>query len=716
MNKKLYVGGLVLLPFVLSIVFVIFSKNVEVSAASTVFSGHPYDVHLSEILDEKAIEEGEVYVTDENGEKVEAKITLQENKRSLRIENVGVGKYVLHIESKAFQKSIKKQKLEFEVIEQLESIQSVEDLEKYFKAIRNIRSDYNITIHRESAVEETAVTANDSSSSGGHSTTNNQVEDIDEGDIVITDGKYIYATKDGKIIIVEAENPKNLKHVSTIQLKGKGHPMQLMKEGNLLIVLYDEFIEDPRNNEKRYYGGKTFTKVAVYDVSRAFSPKLVKEFGQEGNINGIRKYEGVLYVVTNFSPMYWMMEDGDELRPHLYEDEKTTPMDVKDIAIIPGSMEPSYTVISAIDLTNLSSKKVNTKGYLGSSSTLYMSEHALYLTAINYGPVVPMDLQLNILEDASDTVSNPTTSMSVKPYEQKTNIYKFSIDGTNIELTASGMVDGHVLNQFSMDEYKGYFRIATTEGSAWGANANSKNHLFILNENLKKVGEVTDLARGERIYSARFMGEKAYIVTFKETDPLFVIDMEDPKNPKVLGELKIPGFSNYLHPLDENHLIGIGYDTELRMEPWSKEPFVTTKGMKISLFDVSDFANPKEKDTEIIGGRGTYSEVQYNHKALFRHEGYSYYGFPVMLYEEGGQYGVTYKGSGALVYEITPEKGIQLKGNLIIPAKKGELYEDWESNISRLLYIRDALYTVANKEIKSYDLKTFEKIGQVEIK
>src|SRR5690606_22698817 len=123
-------------------------------------------------------------------------------------------------------------------------------------------------------------------------------------------------------------------------------------------------------------------------------------------------------------------------------------------------------------------------------------------------------------------------------------------------------------------EHDGHVRIATTEGSAWGTTANSKNHLFILDGNLKQVGAVNDLAKGERIYSARFMGDKAYLVTFKETDPLFVIDTKNPAAPKVLGELKIPGFSNYLHPIGENHLLGIGYDTEVKMEEGSKEPVV----------------------------------------------------------------------------------------------------------------------------------------------
>lgn len=720
-NKtKILASGFILLVFGVFLSFILLGKKVEVNAASVVFYGQPYDVHLSHALDEQAIQRGKVYVTDEDGNKVDATVTLSKNQRTLTVENLKIGKYILHIEDKSFRKSsvnLKNQKIEFEVIEKLESIKSVKELEEYFQALLNKHNQNGVKwkFFEEERVEMKQSTEADTASSGGnHSTTNNQVEGIDEGDVVITDGKYIYATVEQQIKIVDAQNPKNLKQVAKIQLKGNGYPHQLMKEGNYLIILLDEFVEDPRNSHKEYYGGKTFTKAAIYDVSDASKPKLVKEFGQEGYMNGVRKYNGVLYIVSNYTPNYWIMKDAEvELRPYIVEDDESNPLEIEKISIIPSSTEPSYTIISAIDLNNLTSKEVNTKGYLGSSSTLYMSKNALYLTAFDYGMAVPLPIDLRV------TTSDSEAEKSIAPIhsgEPKTNIYKFAIDGTNIEFTGTGTVKGNVLNQFSMDEHNGYFRIATTEGVAWGNQANSKNHLFILDENLKKVGEVTGLAKGERIYSVRFMGDKAYIVTFKETDPLFVIDTAEPSNPKVLGELKIPGFSNYLHPLDENHLVGIGYDTEQRMDSWSKEPFTVTKGMKISLFDVSDFANPKEQDMVIIGGRGTYSEVQYNHKALFRNEALNYYGFPVILYEEGKNEDVKYKGLGALVYEITTEKGIQLKGNLITPAKANELYEDWESSISRLVYIDDALYTISPKEIKSYDLKTFESIGQMKIK
>src|SRR5690606_17035209 len=233
-----------------------------------------------------------------------------------------------------------------------------------------------------------------------------------------------------------------------------------------------------------------------------------------------------------------------------------------------------------------------------------------------------------------------------------TEIFKFKLDGTDVEFYRSAQLSGTILNQFSMDEYKGNFRVVMTEGNMWDEKTPSKNHLYILNEKMEQVGSVKGLAKGERIYSARFMGDKAYMVTFRETDPLFVIDVADPMKPKVLGELKIPGFSNYLHPLDENHLIGFGYETTAKKNPQGGEPIILTEGMKISLFDVSDFANPKEKDTEIIGGRGSYSPIQHDHKSLFQHPQRNLFGVPAVLYEERGEnnefWDVDFLGAGAL--------------------------------------------------------------------
>ncbi len=198
----------------------------------------------------------------------------------------------------------------------------------------------------------------------------------------------------------------------------------------------------------------------------------------------------------------------------------------------------------------------------------------------------------------------------------ETGIHKIRLDNGYIEGVADGSVPGWVLNQFSMDESDGYFRIATTTGHAWGVST-SKNNVYVLDEDLKVVGELEDLAPGEQIYSARFMGNRLYLVTFKKVDPLFVIDLADPTAPRVLGKLKIPGYSNYLHPYDEKHVIGLGKEA-VDSEGGS---FAWYQGVKLSLFDVSDVSNPREVAKLEIGDRGTDSPALYDHKAfLFSRE------------------------------------------------------------------------------------------------
>jgi uncharacterized secreted protein with C-terminal beta-propeller domain len=259
--------------------------------------------------------------------------------------------------------------------------------------------------------------------------------------------------------------------------------------------------------------------------------------------------------------------------------------------------------------------------------------------------------------------SSGTTDKAFSLHTVDTEVYKFVVKGMNVDFLASGIVPGRLLNQFSMDEHEGFFRIATTEGEAWDERNPSANHLFVLNQEMQTVGSVEDLARGERIYSARFMGEKAYIVTFKETDPLFVLDLSEPTKPAVLGELKIPGFSNYLHPYDENHLIGFGQHTILVKEKGDLEPRVLTDGVKISMFDVTDPLNPKEMFTEIIGGRGTYSPLNHDHKALLFNKKKNIFAFPITIYEDkpGTEYEQIFKFQGALAYSIDLKDGFKLE-------------------------------------------------------
>lgn len=700
--------------FVAAIMFiastVLFENKTLANSATTVLEGQPFYAELAKGIEAASLTNGKVYVTNTAGKEVKATLTLNETSDAIIVWGLNQGEYTLHVEKGAYKKlSLNHQKktIKFNVVKAVKQIKSTKDLVTYFETVINNQSFTRNGVTEEMEMSDAAV-GNEASSnkSADHSTTNNQVEGIEEGDIVVTDGRYIYAIVENELVITDAKNPKNMKVVAKKAFKENQYLSTLILHDSLLIVAYNSYEERPLPG-KDYMQTVSLSKFAFFDVKDAANPKLIREIGQEGHMAGIRKQGDVLYMVTNSTPDFWLLREGVdvELRPYTYDSNvqnTSQPMPIEKISIFPGNTEPNYTTLSAIDLKNLAKNEVKTESYLGSGSQLYMSPKAIYVTAPKYDFVSP----------AATGAKRMVTDMMIMPATSNTQIYKFDVNGTAIKLAAQAEVKGTPLNQFSMDEYEGHFRIATTEGFAWGRNADSKNHLFILNSELKQVGALTDLARGERIFSARFMGDKAYLVTFKEVDPLFVIDVANPAQPKVLGELKIPGFSNYLHPLDDKHLIGIGYDTEVRINEYSKEPFVVTKGMKLALFDVSDLANPKEKAAVIIGGRGTYSDVQYDHKALLRHIEKGYYGFPVTLYEEKNVNEMLYKGTGSQVYEVTTN-GIKLKADLIEPAQSSQMYEEWDKAVRRLIYIDDALYTISQSGIVSYDLKTFKKLNTV---
>lgn len=717
MKGKVYVIGMVIAMVTIGFsMFYYFDRKIEVIASSAIFENQVLYAHVNRSLHPDSLQDGSIYIENKDGKKMDAHFSFGDSAKTIAVWGVPIGDYTLHIKSSAFKKyakSNKKETVKFSVIEKIENIGSQDDLKKYFEVILNQEQAVLTSQDEErrfgiweSAKSDEAMenSTSQGSDDSGHSTTNNQVEGIEEGDIVVTDGHFIYSLRDNNLFITDAKDPKKMKVVSKTKLPNNTYPSKLMLNKDLLIILYDQYEE--KTSEKGHFIGTSIATIAFYNIEDAANPTLIREVGQEGNITGVRQYKDVLYLITNTSPHYWLLreEPNIELRPQVYDskakDEMTTvPLDK--IMILPGSTEPNYTIVSAVDLANFEQTEVKTEAYLGSGSNLYMSQNAIYVTAANYSNLVA-ETQARTMD-----IARPTT--------ENTDIYKLEISGLNIEMKAKTTIQGSILNQFSMDEYKGNLRVATTTGNAWGSEADSNNSLLIFDENLKEVGKLTDLARGERIYSARFMEDKAYIVTFKQVDPLFVIDVEDPKNPTVLGELKIPGFSNYLHPLDENHLIGIGYDTKVRVDEATKQTFVTTEGMKVSLFDVSDLENPKEVDMEIIGGRGTYSDVQHDHKALFRDNERGYYGFPITVYEEGGEQGMKYVGTGAIVYAIT-ENGITLAGNLIQSAKEGEQYENWETLVQRLIYINDSVYTVARNRIEAYDHVSFKKHGEVKLK
>jgi hypothetical protein len=270
-----------------------------------------------------------------------------------------------------------------------------------------------------------------------------------------------------------------------------------------------------------------------------------------------------------------------------------------------------------------------------------------------------------------------------------------------------------------MDEFGGYFRIATNIG---GTALNSSNNLYILDDNMEIVGKVEGIAPSERIYSTRFMGSKAYMVTFRTVDPLFVIDVSDPRNPMVLGELKIPGYSDYLHPYSDTLLIGFGKDTA------EENDIAFDQGMKIAMFDVSDVSNPKELFYTIIGDRGTDSPLLRNHKALMFDRNRSLMAFPITVTRISPQdydpnivwtYG-RFEFQGAHVYDIDLERGFVKRGEITHMGPTQQNADYWnfgdpDKVLDRIIYIGDTLYTTSDFLVKATNLADMQDIAEVEL-
>ena len=532
-----------------------------------------------------------------------------------------------------------------------------------------------------------------------YSTTNIQVAGVDEADIVKTDGEYIYFVSGNKTIIVRAYPPEQAQIVSQIELEGA--IIGIFVNGNRLVVfeqettyyLYYDDMPVVKESYAPYISPKMFVK--VFDVSDRENPQLQRELSSDGQYVSSRMIGDYAYVVTN-EPVY--EEEGEVNLPEILVGGNETEIPATDIYYSDvADYYYMYTTIIAINTQNDGQEPAYETILMGASSNLYVSPDNIYLTFPVWG----------------------TDMLGREVWESpKTSIHRIHIEGAEIEYVASGEVPGMVLNQFSMDEYDGYFRVATTtQGETTG------NNVYILDMNLNIVGLLENLAPGEMIYAARFMGDRGYLVTFKQVDPLFVIDLSDPSNPRELGYLKVTGYSGYLHPYDETHLIGIGKETTDAGE------FAWYQGVKISLFDVTDVNNPLEISKLEIGDRGTDSPVLWDHKAFLFDKSRNLMVMPILeakvdetKYSEEDlvwAYGEPVW-QGAYVFRVSLDTGISLQGRIthienVAEPEKEYYYYYSPFAVERSLYIEDVLYTISQAKIKMNNLETLAYINEVEL-
>lgn len=591
-----------------------------------------------------------------------------------------------------------------------------------------------------------AVSTNTSAKTVSHSETNIQVQGVDESDSVkVSDNGYIYQIYNNQVRVIKGFPIADISQSTTLNFPDTNfYPTGLYVQNNKLVVLGNSWQNLPQTTSSKMAVGWWFwntysqTRVLVYDVSNPDKPQQERDVAIDGDYLDSRRIGDDVFFITRTYPHYYMYGDTTanlklaDMLPTIVDTKsgKTTKklLPLSDISYFPNFVEPDYVIAASINTVH-PEQAINTKAYLGAGELIYASTQNLYLSASKY--------HFNSTGDiAVGNVELPTTNKNTVT----TQLFKFAIQNGQLNFTAAGEVPGTALNQFSMDENGDYFRIATTTQNWFNNNNKSYNSLFVLNKDMKTVGKIDSLAEGEQIYSTRFLGDRCYIVTFRLVDPLFAIDLSTPTNPTVMGELKIPGYSNYLHPYDETHLIGFGKDAAVyQSEQPNSDQFwaggsAFYQGLKVALFDVADMKNPKELYSVTIGDRGSNSPLLWNHKALYWDSERHLFGFPVELYQlpngfnpkEPWQYGLT-SYQGAYIYEVTPEKGFNLKAKLthipdsITPIHiTGENYEynywDWTTYdlfIDRMIRIDNSLYTLSNKQMNVYDLNDYQQQGSL---
>lgn len=569
----------------------------------------------------------------------------------------------------------------------------------------------------------------DGAGAADYSGTNVQVEGVDEADIVKTDGSYIYLVNGRRVVIAKAYPAEDMQITASLDFTGNNSfsPLEMYVDGQDMIVIgyVNRYAAGPEPYidiyPPAYY--RSTVKAIIYDISDKTNIKQVRELELDGSYVSSRKIGSAFYLLANkgiyYNPLARTVEEPRPVYRDTAAGGEYAEIDYSQIRCFPDFSRPNYLIVAGVNLQR-PEEKADISTYLGSGDNIYASMENLYVAVSEYKYEVPENSDIMILPGSSGFSNS------------KTKIYKFALNDGKLSYSASGEVPGIVLNQFSMDEYNDCFRIATTSGDTWRNDEyTSKNNLYTLDSGLNILGRLEGIAPGEKIYSVRFIGSRGYMVTFKTVDPFFVIDLKEPSRPAILGALKIPGYSDYLHPYDENHIIGFGKETiEIgqKGDGAAGDTAAYYTGMKMAIFDVTDVSNPLEMYKETIGDRGTYSELLNNHKALLFAKDKNLMAFPVSVMEVQGdkvQDGYPVYGEfvyqGAYVYNIDLADGFLLKGRITHLTeedyqKSGNYWYDSDKNVERIIYIGDVLYTLSGKYIKASNLHGLTEIGTLEIK
>ncbi|MFT4313253.1 MAG: beta-propeller domain-containing protein [Candidatus Woesearchaeota archaeon] len=556
--------------------------------------------------------------------------------------------------------------------------------------------------------------------------TNVQVAQIDEGDIFKTDGSYIYTRTGSELFIISAQGAEseivysdrlNVSHITGILIKD-----------NILFVY-------AQSNHNQYFSFTT-SEIFVYNISQPSSPELLEHSVVEGRILESRLMDKTIYLISQTQPTL--------SRPIPFFGRSVTQqsdISLRDIQIVGQPQNPQYMTIHTFDTHNLEWE--HNAILLDRVQDIYMSPNNIFVTTQRW--VREEDLVLHILqdiivlsqdeeeiiqliedtpsvvlsqrekdmkimqvyvqhiasldmhqqEDISSTIEDALEEkMREKGSRQFTRIYRIPLSDSQFRVSHSVEIPGRLVNQFAMDEYDEVLRVATTIPRDWLLERDSENHVYTFDMNFNQLDSVTGIAPTESIFSTRYVGDRLYMVTFEEIDPFFVIDLSDPENITILGELKITGFSRYLHPIDDHTILGFGQQA-------TEQGRIT--GLKISLFDVSDVHNPRELTYYEGGDRFAYSSVLFEHRAFMYDAVNELLVLPIQNHGwDGEQY------AGAFVFEVTNEHIEKM-------ARIDHLQDDsvWNSMVERSAIIQDSLYTKSSRLLRVHSIDSFTSLKNI---
>jgi inhibitor of cysteine peptidase len=550
----------------------------------------------------------------------------------------------------------------FGVRDDVERFSSCSEIEDYVGERQAYHDYLGRRASREGSVED-AVYPSDAVSSGPKVTyTNVQEQGIDEGDRVKIDDKFLYAVSPGFINIIRRD---------TLAIT---HSLPLAKNASMYPVLYTSASRLTVIEES---GG--YTNVRIYEVDQSGSPTLSYENRFDGQLRESRLNAGFLVLAINDSPVGISHLDVTV--------DISIKRDISCTDVVKPFIDDMTWQLTKVISINIEDPEIQHRtAFLGNIEHLYMSDSSIYVTQSGY----PM---------YSDS------------YEPSTIIARIAFDPTSglVVPQSAGMLPGYVIGQWAFKEYaeEGVVSVATT--------ANESNNLWIMEESdgkLRDVASIRDFAPREDIRAVRYVGTMGYVVTFEKTDPLFAFDLSNPREPKLVSELKIPGFSMYLHPLSETELLGIGYEGD------DQGDFSWFQGIQVSLFNVADATNMSRTDVAVLGKRGSYSDVTGDHKAFMFDKESGLVSFPVNTYDgvEGGgpMQGPNLTFSGAIIYR--PENGTLNEvgrvshSDLIDRECLGsENYHWWQDvrrslDINRIFSIDGRLLTFSRYGLKAFSL------------